>query len=268
MAVKAGWEDLGNGLVRNTKVYGGVVDVNNPMYTNYQEQPTTGGGIPGAQGGPASTVQQQAGNAATYSSTPGAAPSANTSNQGTQDVVRNSYLQQATQGTKVDLNDPNFKQQIDTFNAGSDRARREYQSQAAERLSAQGLGNSGAMQNERRLSDEQAATSQGAFQAQLVSRELENRRNEIKDALTNLRGIISGDQAMALQKQLADLDAAIKREGLSQSGTLGAGDLALRDKLGTGALNMDLLRALLQNQQFGTDAGIRIGDLEARYGWQ
>jgi hypothetical protein len=105
----------------------------------------------------------------------------------------------------------------------------------------------------------------GAFEAQLVQRELENRRAEIADALTNLRGMITSDQAAALQRELASLDAAIRREGLAQSGDLGARDLAIKDKLGTGALNVDLLRALLQNEQFGVDAGIRIGDLEARY---
>jgi hypothetical protein len=211
------------------------------------------------------TVQGQAANASTYSQTPAAAPLANTANQGAQDVLRNSYLQQATQSTTIDRNDPNFRQQADAFGATQDRARRQYQSEAAERLSAQGLGNSGAMEQERRFADERAATAQGSFEAQLVGRELENRRAEIKDSLAGLRGIISNDQALAMQKQLAELDAAIKRESLAQSGSLGSQELGIKDKLGTGALNVDLLRALLQNQQFGTESGIRIGEDEMNY---
>jgi hypothetical protein len=233
-------------------------------YRPQQEQAPTAAPAAAASAQPtATTVPQQAQNAQTYSATPGAAPTANTSNQGTQDVVRNSYLQQATQGTQVDRNDPNFRQQADAFGAIQDRTRRQYQSEAAERLSAQGLGNSGAMENERRLSNENAANAQGAFESQLVARELQNRREEIQNALTNLRGMISADQAAELQRQLAELDAALKREGVSAQTGLGQQELALKDKLGMAGINVDLMRALLQNQQFGTSAGIQIGEIEA-----
>ena len=211
----------------------------------------------------AGSVATQAANSETYSATPGAAPAAATTNQGTQDVVRNSYIEQATQGTTVDRNDPNFKQQLDPFVAGQDRARRQYESEQAERLSAQGLGNSGAMTAERRVGAERAGQASGAFESELVGRELENKRSEIKDALAGLRGMISNDQANALQAKLAELDAAIKREGIAQTGSLGSQELGIKDRLGTGALNVDLLRALLSNQQFGTDAGIRIGQAES-----
>ena len=117
-----------------------------------------------------------------------------------------------------------------------------------------------------------SARNVGQFEGALVGRELESRRDEIKNALASLGGLIGDDQKLALNRELAALDAAIKREGIAQQGAAAAGQLALggqelslKDKLGTGALNIDLLRALLQNQQFGTDAGIRIGDLEAKY---
>lgn len=243
---------------------GGWVPRDHPLAQPYLSQsPNTPATAGTAANTPGNTVQGQSSAAQTYSATPGAAPAPFTSNQGTQDVVRNTYLQQATQGTTIDRNDPNFRQQADAYSATQDRARRQYQSEAAERLSAQGLGNSGAMQQERRFSDEQAANSKGQFESELVARELTNRRDEIKDALSGLHGMVSGDQAAALQQQLAQLDAAIKREGLAQSGTLGARDLSIKDKLGTGALNVDLMKALLQNQQFGKDLGLRIGDAES-----
>lgn len=251
------FEAMGGGV----KVNGAWVPKNHPLAQQAGPQGQQLNAVHGA----ANTVPRQAGNAQTYSQTPGAAPGPFTGNQGAQDVVRNSYLQQATQGTQINRNDPVIRQQTDAFSAGQDRSRRQYESEAAERLSAQGMGNSGAMLQERRLGAERAGQASGAFEAQLVARELENRRGEIKDALTNLRGVISNDQAMALQRELAELDAQLKREGLSQSGSLGGRELDIRDKLGMGALNVDMIRAMLQNQQFGVDAGIRIGDLEGRY---
>lgn len=219
----------------------------------------------GTPGAPAQTVPGQAGAAQTYSATPGATPTPTTTNQGTQDVVRNSYLQQATQGTAINRNDPNFKQQTDAFGATQDRARGQYASEAAERLSAKGLGNSGAMQQEQRLADERAATAKGGFEAQLVGRELENRRNEIQQSLGNLRGMISGDQQLALQKELAQLDAQLKQAGIDQSGSLGAQELALKNKLGTGGLNIDLMRLLQQGQQFGDTMGFNVADRTAHW---
>lgn len=252
-------------LKRMTAVQSGQPDPGNADLYGFNQtvpgaSPTNPTGVPGgvppgtptAPTGPAATnIKDQATAASTYSNNPGGAPLANTTNQGTQDVVRNSYLQQATQGTVVDRNDANFKQQLDPFVAHQDRARRQYESEQAERLSAQGLGNSGAMQNERRLGAERAGQASGAFESQLVTRELENRRDEIKESLAGLRGMISDDQTRALQKQLAELDAAIKREGIAAGVATAGSELALKDKLGTGGLSVDLMRALLQNQQYG-----------------
>jgi hypothetical protein len=80
-----------------------------------------------------------------------------------------------------------------------------------------------------------------------------------------MKGMISDDQTRALQKQLADMDAAIKQQSIAQTGALGSADLALRDKLGTGALNLDTMKALLQNQQFGSNLGFDIGNAESQY---
>ena len=96
-------------------------------------------------------------------------------------------------------------------------------------------------------------------------RELQNRRSEIQNALSSMKGMISDDQTRALQKQLADMDAAIKQQSIAQTGALGSADLALRDKLGTGALNLDTMKALLQNQQFGSNLGFDIGNAESQY---
>jgi len=233
----------------------------------------TGGNMGGAvtpqaqASAPVTTPQAQASAASGYSTTPTAAPTAATANQGTQDVVRNSWLAQATQNTAVDPNDPNIKQQVEPFAAEQERSRRQYESEAAERLSAQGLGDSGQMDNERRFGAERAGQATGMFQSQLIGQELKTKRDEIQSALTNLGDTISNDQKNALGKQLADLDATIKREGyrsdegiasqgdatkregIASGERIGASEIAVKDRLGTAANSNDLIRAMLQNQQ-------------------
>jgi hypothetical protein len=174
------------------------------------------------------TPAQIAQSAATQSSTPGAAPTEATANQGTQDVVRNSWLQQATQSTQVDPNDPNIKQQVDPFAAQQERQRRDYESAAAERLSAAGAAGSGQMEQERRYGMEQAGQATGMFQSSLIASELQNKRSEIQDALTHLGDTISSDQKNALTQKLADLDAAIKREGIASTNKNAAMDDATK----------------------------------------
>ena len=216
---------------------------------------------PGTPGATAIDTQNQ--NAQTYSTTPGAAPSNATTNQGTQDVVRNSYLQTLQKGTAVDTTDPNFRQQADAFGSAQERARRNMIDDAGEAAFAAGARGAGGNLVEQRMINEGAARNVGQFEAELVGRELQSRRDEIKNALGSLGGMIDNDQRNALQRELAALDAAIKRESLAQTGSLGSQDLSLRNKLGTGALNIDLIRTLLQNQQFGTSTGVDMGQFEA-----
>ncbi len=237
--------------------------------------------IPGTPGTPATPGAPASGNpadiakaASTVSATPGAAPTANTTNQGTQDVFRNSLLERATQSTAVDPNDPNIKQQVDPFAAAQERSRRQYESEAAERLSAKGMGSSGAMDAERRFGAERAGQATGMFQSQLVQGELQNKRNEIQDALTQLGDSISGDQKNALTQKLADLDATLKREGYASGERISSADNAtkregiasgervgnreidVKDRLGTAANNNDLIRSMLQNQQIQDGASL------------
>lgn len=211
----------------------------------------------------ANPLQQQGQAAQSYSATPTAAPTQTTTNQGTQDVVRNSYLQQALQPKTIDMNDPVLRQQADAYGAAQERARRGTVAQNAETYGATGQVGAEAVQD--RMANEMAAQNRASFEAQLVGNELKNRREEIQNALTSLSGLISGDQARGLQKELADIDAQIKQAGLSQSGALGGRELDIKQQLGLGGLNVDLLRTILQNQQANNDLGFRIGDREAFY---
>jgi hypothetical protein len=214
-------------------------------------------GAPAAGAAPvATTVPGQAAVAQTYTATPGAAPTAPSTNAGTQDVVRNSYLQQATQGTVIDQNDPNFRQQADTYAASQERARRNQIADNAEAFSAagSGMGGSGAQDVQNRLTNERAAQGTASFEAELVGRELTNRREEVQTALSALAGMGENDQTRALQRELAELDAQIRRAGIASS-----------EKLGMAGIAVDRDRLTMQDKHFGLDLGFRIGDAEAGY---
>lgn len=210
-------------------------------------------GVPGAApAAAATTIPGQAAAASTYSATPAGAPTNATGNQGTQDVLRNTLLNRATQSTTVDRNDPNFRQQADAFAAASERARRNTIADQAESFTTQNLGGSGAQDVRARMANESAQQQQGQFEAQLVSRELQNKRDEIREALSSMQGLLSDDQKNALQRELAELDAQLRRAAIASSEKLGFADIGLR---------RDGLRQ--NNDQFNKTLGFNIGTTEA-----
>lgn len=223
-----------------------------PAYT----PPPTAGAPSGAN-----TVPGQATAAQTYSTTPGAAPTATTTNQGTQDTVRNSYLTRATQNLTVDQNAPEFRQVADTFAAGAERSRRDSVADLAEATA--GSGQVGLQNAETRLINERAAQARGGFEADLVRQELQTKRAEVADALQRLGGMVSDDQMRMLQERLAELDARLKTDSLNATTDLGRADINLRDRLGTMGGNIDILSLLVNNDQFSKRLGFDIGDREA-----
>jgi len=66
-------------------------------------------------------------------------------------------------------------------------------------------------------------------------------------------------QTQAQQGKQFDVDAELKRLGINQQSDLGRGDLDLRRFLGEGNMNLGLLSALMQNQQFGQGLGAQLG---------
>jgi hypothetical protein len=215
---------------------------------------------PPASGG-GQTVPGQAAAGQTYSGTPGAAPTANTTNQAAQDVVRNSYLERAA----APITDPrarsDFRMVADTQAAAAERARRDATADLAEGMA--GTGQTGAQSVESRLIAERAAQQRGNFEADLVRQDLQQQRADVENALKALTGMIDADQTRALQQKLAELDAQLKTASLNASTGLGSQELALKDRLGMAGINVDLLGKLLQNQQFNNNLGFEMGDREA-----
>lgn len=136
--------------------------------------------------------------------------------------------------------DPNIRQQADPFAANVERQRRQYLNQQAE-----ALGPNANLTNEARLTAEQAGQQTGQFEAGLVGKEIQARRQEIQDALTQMGTLLTDQQRLSLQKELAQLDDATKRYGISTSAsTAQAG------------LSNDWAKALLNNDQFNARLGL------------
>jgi len=191
-----------------------------------------GGGAPGAggQGAPGSTA--------------GGGISA-----ATQDPMVNELLNTLKARSNQTLNinaatDPNIRQQADAYSAQQERARRQYLAEQAERQ-----GPNANLTNEERLSAEQAGQASGGFEASLIGNEIQARRQEIQDALTSMQGMLTDQQKMNLQQQLAQLDDATKRYGIqTQANTAQA------------QISNDWQKALLNNDQFNADLGLRAED--------
>lgn len=172
-------------------------------------------------------------------------------------ISREGLKQNADQfGGTMGLEQARLRQQGDQFGGtmGLERARLAEQARQfggtmgleQARLKQQGdqFGTSTGLEN-RRL-DMQG----GQFGASLA----EQRRQADQDAELRRLGITTQggqfDKSLAEQRRQADQDAALRGRGIDSQSDLGNRDLSLRDKLGTGGLNAEILRLLMQNDQF------------------
>lgn len=133
---------------------------------------------------------------------------------GTKDAsgLYNTLQARAGQSLKVDPNDPIIKAQVDAYRAEQTRAARNLMSEQAERGGVN--SNQDATQ---RSATEKAAQQTAGFQGQLLSNEVAARRQEIQAALSGQQGILTAQQQMALQQELANLDVKLRSYQFGQS---------------------------------------------------
>lgn len=112
-------------------------------------------------------------------------------------------MRRSTQDLTPDATDPIIKGQVEAFNAQQQQAQRNYLAGLAERGGPN--TNIGA---ETRRSAEQVGQATGGFEAQLMQQELNARRNEIQQALSGRMGLLTTQQQMQLQEELAQLGLA------------------------------------------------------------
>lgn len=165
----------------------------------------------------------------------------------------------------VNQNDPAFATQRDAINLEAQRMKEQRQSQAAERLSVQGLNTGGAMDTAATAATQAEGEMRLSGMSDLMGRELQGQRAQLMQALQIAQSAGLADQEMALRERLAQLDMAIRREGYGTQERIAGQDVRLRDRLGTGNLNLGLLQTLLGNQQSTDRLGFDIGQSQAMF---
>ena len=185
-----------------------------------------------------------------------------TTTMGMQNLIRDQILNMLSQPAPT-ANDPQIAAQSSAFNAAQNRATARQVNQNAEAFGAAGLESSGARLAADRGAIEQQGLNEGQFVTNAMQQELVARRDQIQRALTLAAATNDQDLARRLQQELANLQATIQRESLTQTGRLGDADLALRGKLGTANNNINLLSLMQQGRQFNDSLGFNVANLES-----
>jgi hypothetical protein len=192
--------------------------------------------------------------------------------------------------TPASLGDAALKNQSDAYAVGQSRSLDQARSAMAERAAAEGSTgtSSGAFDQGLAGLYGQQGENQAGYNANLVGQANQQKLTQMQNALTMMGNDVNSAEGRALQGHIADMQAQIQRDQLTQQnsqfgqsqaqqlqesqaanelqklgittqGNLGAGDLALRQQLGSGQLNLGLLQALMGNQQFGQNLGAQLG---------
>lgn len=119
-------------------------------------------------------------------------------------------MQRATQSLNINPNDPIVKGQVNSFKAGATRDSRNYVDQMAE-----SGGPSANLTGEKRMAAEHVSQGAGSLQSTLIQNELTQHRNEIQNALTQMGGMLSDQQRIALQQQLGLLDVNLRQQQIN-----------------------------------------------------
>jgi hypothetical protein len=230
-----------------------VVDQFHPVYTQdgAAAAPKTGGLEPpppsaaGGQPPPITTAAQATGTTATVGQT---AP------QGAPTTIAQSFQQALVNRLNpqpINAQNSQIAPAIEANKLAEQRGMERNRNLLAERSAANGTSNSGGFESQLLGLGQDRAAREGQFAGNAVADLGRQQQQDITSALAMGGNLLGDQQRMDLQKQLADLDAQLRREGLGAQTSLGNRDIDLRSRLGEGQLNLGLLSALLNNDQFG-----------------
>jgi hypothetical protein len=130
------------------------------------------------------------------------------------DALYDQLMKRSTQSLNVGANDPIIRGQTDAYAAQQERARRSFLGEQAE---AAGPYSTGANLGQARMSAETMGQNTAGFQATLMGKELDSRRQEISQALSQMGGMLTEDQRNALQRELGYLNDATQRYNINTS---------------------------------------------------
>lgn len=147
------------------------------------------------------------------------------------DALYARLLADSQQSLTIDPNDPTIRRQADTFSAGVERSKRNSLADLAEKAGP--LAN---LRGETRMANEHAGQASAANEAGLMGAELTARRAAIQDRLHSMQGMLTTEETLQLQQELAKMDNAIKQQqvnavvsGQSQQNDQFMRDLGLRE---------------------------------------
>ena len=121
----------------------------------------------------------------------------------------------------------------------------------------------GALASTTAVGERELAERTYGMQAQLMSRELQARRQQIMQALQMGAGMVSDEQRQSMMRELSQTDAALRQTMGLQGGIGNLLGLGQQGGQGFGQLSLGLLGAVNQNQQYYTGLGADIGYKEA-----
>ena len=131
------------------------------------------------------------------------------------DAYNQAMLDQLTKSRNPSLSDPGLKAQSDAYSVGQQRARDQARASIAERFAANGIADSGAMDQGIAGLFQQQGENQGTFNANLVGNELQNQRTELLNYMQLAGSRLTAQEAQALQAKLADIDANLRQQGIT-----------------------------------------------------
>jgi len=147
--------------------------------------------------------------------TPGNSPSTPVGPGNINDAFNQAMLDQLTKSRNPSLSDPGLKSQADAYSVGQQRTRDQARAALAERLAANGISDSGAMDQGVAGLFQTQGENQGAFNAKLVGDELQNQRSELLNYMQLAGNRLTAQETQALQLKLADIDAELRRQAMT-----------------------------------------------------
>ena len=229
---------------------GGWVPKNHPLAQQAAPQPAApaapGAAPAAAPGAPPITT---AGQATNTTATVGAQPA-----QGAPTTIAQSFQQALVNRLNpaaVNAQNPAIAPAIEANKLAEQRGFERNRNLLAEQAAKSGTDASGGFNAQLLGLGQDRAAREGQFAGNAVQHLGDQQNANLMAALGLGGNFLQGQSSQDLQKQLADLDAQLRREGLGAQTSLGNADIALRGRLGEGQLNLGLLSALLNNDQFG-----------------
>jgi hypothetical protein len=240
---------------RMAAVQGGQADPGNADFYGYNQltqspgaaapPPPPPGAAPGGAPAPITTAQGVTGTQATVGATAAQGAPTTVAQSFQQSLINRLNPQQAS-ADSASIN-PAIQANRLSEQRGFDRNR----NLLAERAAATGTNNSGGFESQLLGLAQDRAGRESAFAGDAVRQE-QDRLDRNQNSAMGLSGsMLTGQQGLSQQMDLANLDATLRRAGMDLQGDLGRRDLDLRGELGRAGLNNQLLGLLMNNDQFG-----------------